>query len=198
MTRLAETVDALLVCDQRAQVVAYLDGELTNAEAQQFEQHAKLCSSCAQDLIEQRRLLCALNMAFVRQPAADLPPNFSQLVMARAQSDMGGMRGRNERQRALKICLILGAVSALLLGATAGGLIGVAAEAIKPLHGVAKIACRAVIDTLSGAAVLLRAVGRQVSSDPQSQGLILLIILAVALTLLPCLIISYHRTRSAG
>lgn len=182
-------------CDARAQVVAYLDGELTLDDARRFELHAARCSSCARDLTEQRRLLCALDLAFVRQPAAAaaLPHNFSQLIAARARSDMSGMRDQGERRFALKICLALGAFSALLLGTTAPTAGGDAIGGVTV--GIIKIVAQAFSDASSGAAVLLRAVGRQVSLDQQSGAPVLLILLAAALTLLPFLIINYHRAR---
>ncbi|MEJ7712359.1 MAG: hypothetical protein WKF84_21500 [Pyrinomonadaceae bacterium] len=195
-----------LLCDERAQVVAYLDGELDSQQADEFERHARLCALCSRDLAEQRRLLCTLNMAFVTAPDATLPGNFSQIVMARAQSDMGGMRGRGERWLALKICLLLGIVSTLLLGAATGGgsssssssaVIALGASLIEPLIGAAKILQHAAIYAGSAALIILRAIGRQISSDPQSRGLILLVLFAGALTLLPCLIINYHRTRQS-
>ncbi len=193
-----------LLCDERAQVVAYLDGELDSKRADEFERHARLCASCSRDLAEQRRLLCTLNLAFVTTPDTALPRNFSQIVMARAQSDMGGMRGRGERRLALKICLLLGIISTLLLlGAATGGgrsssssaVSALAASLIEPLAGIAKILQHTAIYVGSAALIILRAIGRQVSSDLQSRGLILLVLFAAALTLLPCLIINYHRAR---
>lgn len=181
-------------CDGRAReeglIVAYLDGELTGDEVADFERHVAACAGCARDLAEQRRVLCALNLALMNRPDAALPRDFSRVVIARAQSDMGGVRARVERRLALKICLGLAVCAALL------PLVGFAVVASSA--GVLAMIWRAASETASGATVVLRAVGRQLLFDSPASGVAVMLLFAALLALLPRLIINYHRhARSA-
>src|SRR6267142_439926 len=96
---------------QIEQIAAYLDGELDDALGSRFEAHIRECSTCGAELIEQRRLLCALDSVLSRGSELPLPTNFARIVAARAESDMSGVRERCEHGRALRLCLILAAAS---------------------------------------------------------------------------------------
>ena len=74
------------------EIAAYLDGELEDSLLVRLEQHFEDCSQCAAEVREQQRLLHELNFALMDEPAIELPKNFAQVVAARAQSDMSGMR----------------------------------------------------------------------------------------------------------
>src|ERR1044072_9825727 len=101
--------------EKSEEIAAYLDGELSGLARIEFEQHLKECSACKAQLCEQRRLLCALDLALSDDPALRLPVNFSQVVAAHAQADMSGLRHRSEHRRALRLCAALLAASLVLL-----------------------------------------------------------------------------------
>ena len=104
---------------QIEQIAAYLDGELDDAARLLFEAHTKECSDCGAEVVEQRRLLCALDSVLSRGSDLPLPANFARIVAARAESDMSGVRERREHGRALRLCLMLAAASLALLGVAA-------------------------------------------------------------------------------
>jgi anti-sigma factor RsiW len=177
-------------------VAAYLDGELDAAQGTRFEQHTKTCASCATALREQRRLLCVLDAAFgdARQQI-ELPTNFTQIVKARAQSDMSSVRHRGERRLAFGLCAGLAALSFALLGWQAWD------ELFTPLRGVVGVvvtlldmAAHAVGEAVSGFALMLRVLGGQLLNEPSAFRTFVYIILALAIVLLFRLIGSYHRT----
>jgi anti-sigma factor RsiW len=177
-------------------VAAYLDGELDAVEGTRFEQHTKTCAPCAITLREQRRLLCVLDAAFgdARQQI-ELPKNFTQIVKARAQSDMSSVRHRSERRRAFALCAGLAALSFALLGWQAWD------ELFAPLRGVAGVlatmldmAAHAVGEAIAGVALMLRVLGGQLLNEPSAFRTFMYVILALAVVLLFRLIGSYHRT----
>src|SRR5882762_7465815 len=104
-------------------IAAYLDDELDDAARLPFEAHLKHCSRCSAELLEQRRLLCALDSVLSRSSDLRLPTNFAQIVAAHAESDMSGVRERREHGRALRLCLMLAAASLALMGVAARTLV---------------------------------------------------------------------------
>src|SRR5918992_2213140 len=75
------------------EIVAYLDGELEASALFELEQHFEDCSRCAAALAAERRLIRELDFALASEPAGlEMPKNFAQIVAARAQSDMSGVR----------------------------------------------------------------------------------------------------------
>ena len=177
-------------------VAAYLDGELDAAGGARFEQHTKTCASCATALREQRRLLCVLDAAFGDAgQQLQLPANFTQIVKARAQSDMSSVRLRSERRRALLLCAGLAALAFALLGWQAWD------EMFSPLRAVAGVlttmldmTAHVVGEAFSGIALMLRVLGGQLLEEPRAFRTGMYIILALAVVLLFRLISSYHRT----
>ncbi len=180
-----------------ADTSAYLDSELSVEAAARFEQHAGGCAACAAVLNEQRRLLCLLDAAFgdmTRQPG--LPRDFSRVVQARAQSDMGRLRQHGERKRALLLCVGLTALAFALLGAHAFG------EAFAPVRVAARalgaaldMLWHALVETGQGAALILRALSAQLTRESGAPRFLLFIGLTGVIVLLLRLINSYHRTR---
>ena len=177
-------------------VAAYLDGELDAASGARFEQHTKSCAPCATALREQRRLLCVLDAAFgdARQQL-ELPTNFTQIVKARAQSDMSSVRHRGERRRAFGLCAGLAALSFALLGWQAWD------ELFAPLRAIAGVlltmldmAAHAIAEAVAGFALMLRVLGGQLLNEPGAFRTATYVILALAVVLLFRLIGSYHRT----
>ncbi|MDQ1591660.1 MAG: hypothetical protein QOG71_2287 [Pyrinomonadaceae bacterium] len=177
-------------------VAAYLDGELDVAAAARFEQHTKTCAACATALSEQRRLLCVLDAAFGdARKQLQLPTNFTEVVKARAQSDMSSVRHRSERKRAAVVCFSLAALSFALLGWQAWD------ELFAPLSAVAGVAvtmldmaANAISEAAAGVALTLRVLGGQMLEEPRAGTIGTYAILAVAVALLCGLIGHYHRT----
>ena len=178
------------------EAAAYLDGELSAAAVADFEAHARACLACAHALNEQRRLLCLLEVAFgeslKREPA--LPRDFSRMVRARAESDMG--RVRKEKKRALALCAALALLAFALLGGAAF------ASALAPVRIITRalasaldIAGHTFVQTGRGATLVMRAAGTQLTGEPGALRVFFLLGLTGAIILLLRLISSYHRTR---
>lgn len=183
---------------QSEEIAAYLDGELDAPAVVLFERHLEECAACAEELQQQRRLLCTLDFALGGRAGADLqlPKNFSEIVAAHAQSDLGSLRTeRAERRRALRLCVALAAASFVLLGSAA-----LSESILKPLGLIIRQAGtllgflgRALYDFGAGLAVIGRGVGGQTIFESQSLTSLVFLLLAVAVVLLPRLISSYHR-----
>jgi anti-sigma factor RsiW len=183
-------------CDcRKEEIAAYLDGELDSSSCAQLEQHFPDCPKCALELREQRRLLHELNFALMEEPVIEMPKNFAQVVAARAQSDMSGMRATVERRRALMLCGALTACSLMLLGGAA-----FSESVLAPLRAIWK-ACRALLgflghalyDAGAGVTVISRGLGGHLFFESRAAGFLVLVLLALALFTLGRLIINYHR-----
>ena len=188
--------DVSPACDC-ADVAAYLDGELNVAESSTFESHLASCRICSGALAEQRRLLCLLDVAFARaQRKVELPEDFVRVVKARAQTDMTCVRRNSEKWRALLLCLGLAALSFALLGSRVVG------EGVAPLRAAAgalgtglDMIFHAAAQAAAGALLILRGLGRYLSTETRGAGTGLVVALACAFVALLILINNYHRER---
>lgn len=177
-------------------VAAYLDGELDGAASESFEAHLKTCARCATELRMQRQLLCTLDFAF-GEPSFELPRNFSRVVAAHAESDLSGMRKKSERRRALQLCALLALLAFALLGAASRALVFQPARSFLRIAGsLLDLVGRALYDAGTGAAVIVRVVGRALILAPYGLGMILIVLpFLIALAVLPRLIVNYHRAQ---
>ncbi|HEY0324024.1 MAG TPA: zf-HC2 domain-containing protein [Pyrinomonadaceae bacterium] len=180
------------------EVAAYLDGELKESALQAFEEHLKECRSCAEKLEEQRRLLCTLDMAFSEEKTVALPSDFARVVTAHAQTDMSGVREKQERSRALRLCAALMLFSFALLGSAA-----LTDSVFEPVRAFSRLAgagfgilWRAIYDAGATISIIMRIVGR-FTFESHPLGLVSYLVLGAALVLLLRLIRSYHRARVA-
>jgi len=189
----------LTQCAQAAQTAPYLDGELDADAALRFEDHARACPSCSSSLLEQRRLLCLLDAAFDQTfggggPA--LPEAFTRELKARAQNDMSGVRAREERRLALKICAALGVVSFALLGAALFD--SLLLPAARAGAGTLLFAGRAATEAGAGAGLVARAVGGRMVAESYMLLALQLGLFAFACATLLLLIRGYHRRAAAA
>jgi Putative zinc-finger len=185
-------------CPQTELTVAFLDGELDARASEEFERHARGCRDCSATILEQRRLLCLLDTAFDEtfEKRVALPEGFTRQLKARARNDMSGVRARDERRRALKICAALAVAVFALLGFAAFE--AVAAPLLAAGRGAGRLlgaAGGAAADAGSGAGLVLRAVGGRLAATG-ALALLELAAVAAALLLLFRLIGAYHRARA--
>ena len=154
-------------CTQASMTAAYLDGELDAPSCALFESHARECDTCSNSLREQRRLLCLLDSAFDEKFDASSapPPEFTQAVKARAQTDMCGLRQGREWLLALKICAALLLVAFTLSGAAAFDAVAEpASNAFRAASGLLGTAGRAATHAGAGGALVVRAVSGRVAT----------------------------------
>jgi hypothetical protein len=181
---------------QLEDVAAYLDGELSGAALEIFEAHLKLCLDCATELRAQRQLLCTLDLAFNESRSFELPHNFTRVVAAHAENDLGGMRKKSERRRAFQVCAILALVSLALLGTASRTLVFDPARSFLRVSGsLLNLLWQVLYDAGTGIAIIVRMVGRATLLAPRGLGLFVALPLIISLSLLPFLIAKYHRAR---
>jgi hypothetical protein len=180
------------------ELIAYLDGELEREAHASLEEHLAECASCAAELDMQRRLQRELDVALSDDAGLEMPGNFAQIVAARAQADLSGMRERHERRRALRLCVALTALSVALTGVAALG-----ESVFAPLRALWKGGAalfnflgHALYDAGAGFAVISRGVGGHLLFDSRPVGFFVLLLFVSALFMLRRLIVGYHRTRS--
>ena len=182
---------------QLEDVAAYLDGELSEAGVNRFEDHLRSCLDCANELRAQRQLLCTLDVAFNGNRSFQLPHDFTRIVTARAESDLSGMRNKHERRRALKLCAVLALVSFALLGAAARTVVfDPLSTLFRISRTVLQLAWQAASEAVMSATVLGRVIVRAVLLDQNGLGLLMLVAFLIALSVLPFLLVKYHRAQT--
>jgi hypothetical protein len=179
------------------EIVAYLDGELDARALARLEGHLADCEQCSAELRVQQRLSQELNVVLADRPFVEMPKNFAQVVAARAQSDLSGVRESPERRRAFWLCAVLAAASFLLLGGAA-----LSESVLAPVRGfwrggtaLFSFLGHALYDAGAGMTVFSRGLGGHWLFSSSLSGLLVLFLLALALFTLARLIIRYHRTR---
>jgi len=179
------------------QIGAYLDGELDECARNLLEEHVKECCICRADLAEQQRLLCALDLAFLRGSDLPLPGNFAKSVATYAECDLRGMRDRREYWRALLLCGGLAIAAFALLGvATASRVVlGVTGKVAYQVSELIGLVWSTVHDAFSGLAVISRMMSRGFIPASNLAGFLALGLLTLAILLLSRLISGYHRAR---
>jgi hypothetical protein len=180
---------------RKEQIAAYLDGELDADARELFENHLALCAFCDAELNSQRRFILALDSTLTLSPDLPLPRNFTQIIAARAESDMSGVRDGIEPKRAARFCLILALAGFALLGAAAGKALLFSGQTIadKTL-GIFGLLWTTLHDAAVGLTVIARVIGGGLVPESAFAGLAALL-LALAVVLLSLLIASYHRHR---
>jgi len=182
---------------QLEDVAAYLDGELSEAGANRFEDHLRSCSDCATELRAQRQLLCTLDVAFNGSRSFQLPHDFTRIVTARAENDLSGMRNKHERRRALKLCAVLALVSFALLGAATRTVVF---DPLSTLFRISRtllqLAWQAGSEMVMSATVLVRVIVRAVLLEQNGLGLLMLVAFLIAISVLPFLLVKYHRAQT--
>jgi len=182
---------------QLEDVAAYLDGELSEAGANRFEDHLRSCLDCATELRAQRQLLCTLDVAFNGGRSFQLPHDFTRIVTARAENDLSGMRNKHERRRALKLCAVLALVSFALLGAAARTVVF---DPLSTLFRISRtllqLAWQAGSEMVMSVTVLVRVIVRAVLLEQNGLGLLMLVAFLIAISVLPFLLVKYHRAQT--
>ncbi|HEY6118888.1 MAG TPA: zf-HC2 domain-containing protein [Pyrinomonadaceae bacterium] len=190
-----EIMFAEFTCQQEL-IIAYIEGELDSSSQIAFEQHLESCDSCRGELTDQRLLLCELNAALSQSPTFQTPTNFAQIVTARAETDMRGVRTFAEHKRALRLILILGIAAFSLLGLSAGEVIfGRVRLLTLEVYGLTVFLSGAIYDAGASLIVISKVLSRKLLIESGSSGLSILF-LVLAVFLLARLITTYHRTHA--
>ena len=178
---------------QGEQIAAYLEGELDASAGELLEQHLLECKDCSAELNSQRLFICELDASLMLTPDLPVPSNFAQIVAARAESDMRGVRDGREHKRAFRFCVILALASFALLGAAASKVVFSTGRTIaNHIFGVFGLLWTTLYDAALGLTVISRVISGGLIPDSPFAGLAALL-LVLGVVLLSLLISSYHK-----
>ena len=145
-----------------AELAAYVDGELTPSQELVLEQHLAACETCRTELNEQKKLLRALDFLLEEKPSEiEIPKNFAKVVATRAESDVSGLRNRDERRRAVFLCASLGLIALVGLGAEAQRIFVLSGAVFEQIIAVAVFIGHLIYDIAFGVGVILRSLANQ-------------------------------------
>lgn len=145
----------------RAELAAYIDGELSPLEELELESHLAACKLCATELNEQKRLLCALDFALEGEREFELPKNFTKIIVANAESKVSGLRSPKERFNAI---FVVAALFLMFLAGLGGEIKSVAAASLQlgeQVFAVGNFTAHLIYDLTVGASVILRSISSQ-------------------------------------
>jgi hypothetical protein len=152
-------------CCSRADIAAYIDGELSPRAELELERHFTVCASCKAEFNEQKKLLCALDMAFVGEKEFRLPENFTKTVIINAESNVKGLRCPKERARALFLCAGLFLLIILGLGSETETLVSTFAVFFEQIRAVGGFVGYLVYDAAIAVTTILRLIGKKFIFD---------------------------------
>lgn len=146
----------------RAEIAAYLDGELTSLDELYLEQHFAVCKTCLAELNLQKQLLSALDFAFEERNEIELPENFTKVVVAKAESRVCGLRSKKERFWALSICSGLFLLTIIGLGADFNQVFATFTALGRQVFTLAGFINHLIFDVTVGIAIILRSLSQKV------------------------------------
>lgn len=140
-------------------LAAYIDGELLPGEEFDLEMHLAVCPACAENLNEQKKMLCALDFALVGdEKEIELPEDFTKIVVANAESKVGGLRCPKERYMTLFVCAALFLLVLLGLRGDTGQVFASFANFLEQVWAVGGFVAHIFYDVGFGATVILRSI----------------------------------------
>lgn len=169
-------------------IAAYLDGELDPVTELCLEEHLVDCEDCFNALREQKMVLCALNAAMApldHREQIELPVNFARSVTVRAESNVNGLRKREERTMAVTLfALMLGLIAVLFMIGDNSRTIEIADQGATFLSTLAGVVWAVFYNVGLGAVIIIRTLTRYMLSDSSISliGLLTLAILSLALS----------------
>ena len=150
----------------RTEIAAYIDGELSPSAEMDLEKHFAVCKNCETEFNEQKKLLCALDFAFDEKTDFELPENFTKSVVIKAESNVSGLRRREERFRALYFCAILFLLVILGLGNETETVFSTFKILFEQILAVGSFAVHLIINIAVALSAILRIIGGQFIYTP--------------------------------
>lgn len=145
----------------RMEIAAYIDGELSPREELELERHFAVCASCKAEFNEQKKLLCALDLAFVGEKEFELPENFTKTIVINAESNVKGLRCPKERSRALFLCAGLFLLIILGLGSETETVFSTFAVFFEQVRAVGGFVGYLIYEAAIALTTILRLIGKQ-------------------------------------
>jgi predicted anti-sigma-YlaC factor YlaD len=176
-------------------ISSYLDDELDGVVLGEFEAHLGDCSSCRNEVAEQRNLLGTLSFAFNKNSEMALPRDFAHVIAVVAESDMRGVRSSGEHRKAFFLCAVLSLTAVALLGFAARTYITNFVRTVaKPVSVVLDLVWTTVYDAAIGLVVISRMIAKGLLPESFLSATVGLLFLVLAVFLLSRSISRYHRT----
>ena len=130
-----------------------------------LELHFSVCKTCAAEFNEQKKLLCALDFALDEKPEFALPEDFTRTVVIKAESNVSGLRRREERFRALFLCASLFLLIIFGLGSETEAVFSTFAVFIEQIFAVGGFVVHLIFDIAFALTAILRLDRRSVYSQ---------------------------------
>ena len=175
------------------EIAAFIDGELSPREELDLELHFAVCRSCAAELNEQKKLLCALDFALEDEREIELPENFARVIVAAAESNVSGLRRPQERIKAFFICASLTLLVLLGFGSETGTVVSTFWKIGDQILAVGGFAFHLIYDIAIGTAIILRSVSHHIAFNSIVSVLFLIGILFISLVTFSRLIVRFNR-----
>jgi len=137
-------------------LAAYLDGELTVENERVVELHLAICSNCTDELNLQKRFLQMLENGVGRSNDLPLPKDFARRVVIAAESNVSGLRNKNEQFNALFLVAAVGLFCLFALGAEATGVFQGFTQTLDAIASILAVVLRVVASFFVGLSVVLR------------------------------------------
>ncbi len=141
----------------------YLDGELSPNAEDEIEFHLLGCENCREELNFQKQFLTALDSELEDFP--ELPADFVKNTIIKAESNVQGVRGKEERFRAVFICAGLFFLVILGLGSETKTVFSAFGSFINQLFAVGGFILHFLFDLAVGLAVIIKFFSRQFSPE---------------------------------
>lgn len=145
----------------RSSIADYIDGELSPNAELALEAHIAGCKSCLAELNLQKKMFCVLDSGLEKHSEIELPENFAKVVAVRAESGVAGLRSKEERFRALFLCVFLLLIVLIGLGAETGNLLAAFGRIGEQTIIVTRFIGHLIYDLAMGTTIILRSLSGQ-------------------------------------
>lgn len=179
-----QATTAEIICSHRSGIAAFIDGELLPREEVELELHIAACKSCAAELNEQKKLLCALDYVLENDGEIELPANFTKIIVTNAESKVSGLRRPQERSKALFVCAALFLFVLLGLGGETETVLNTFRKFAEQFLAVGGFVWNLIYDFSVGTAIILRSLSSQFIFNSSASLAILIIFVFLSLILL--------------
>jgi anti-sigma factor RsiW len=146
---------------QRFEIAAYIDGELSPPEELKLESHVAECKDCLAELNLQKQMLSVLDFGLEDKAEIELPKNFAKVVAVRAESTVSGLRSKEERFRALFLCVFLFLIILIGLGTETETVFAALGKFGEQLIALIGFAGNLAFDLAVGTTIILRSLSGQ-------------------------------------
>lgn len=164
----------------RDDTAAYVDGELSERDASEFEHHLAGCDVCRLALADQKKFLIALASSLDEKESITLPADFTRRVVSNAESGVSGLRRPRELAAAVFIAVALLVLLLAALGPETPALAAATAVAADKLAAVGSFLLRTGANIAFAAAVVVKSLAANLGFAGSAAGLALLAFLFVS------------------